>query len=57
MTEKQAYSSDDEAYSYVIPNYNYVDPNAIELEGEYTRQEMTQAALDEALHAAGKFVY
>lgn len=45
---------DDEPY---VQNFSYVDPNAIELEGEYIRQEIEQAELDEALHAAGKFVY
>lgn len=53
-SENKPQFEDTEPY---VQNFEYVDPNAIELEGEYIRQEIEQAALDEALHAAGKFVY
>lgn len=53
-SENKPQFEDTEPY---VQNFEYVDPNAIELEGEYIRQEIEQAELDEALHAAGKFVY
>ena len=53
-SENNPQCEDTEPY---VQNFEYVDPNAIELEGEYIRQEIEQAELDEALHAAGKFVY
>lgn len=53
-SENKPQFEDTEPY---VQNFKYIDPNAIELEGEYIRKEIEQAALDEALHAAGKFVY